>query len=363
MTSATASTPTGSIRHDGRVGVMIETEVHAGAGGRGDEGTPCETLVLRNVSIGVSRGGGFSQPLVTDVSLAVRAGESVGLVGESGSGKSITALACLGLLDERLSVTAGDISVEGRSVLSLAGEELRRLRGPVVGMIFQDPMTSLDPCFTIGSQMIEAILAHRDTTAADARRLALEMLELVEIPKAAERLDAFPHEFSGGMRQRVMIATALILRPSLLVADEPTSALDVTTQASIVALVNDLRKEIGMSVLWISHDLGLTATVAERMTVLYAGEIVEQAASSDIFHRPVHPYTSGLIASSRHGKRGQPFSFVPGSVPEPAAWPKGCRFRPRCDRSVDECAQPPALEHEETGHSYRCFNPLPGSRM
>jgi len=292
------------------------------------------------------------------VTLAVGSGESVGLVGESGSGKSITALACLGLLDERLSVTSGDITIEGRSVLGLAAEELRRLRGPVVGMIFQDPMTSLDPCFTIGSQMIEAVLAHRDTSAAEARRLALEMLELVEIPKAAERLSAYPHEFSGGMRQRVMIATALILRPSLLVADEPTSALDVTTQAAIVALVNDLRAQIGMSVLWISHDLGLTATVAERMTVLYAGEIVEQAASADIFHRPVHPYTHGLIASSRHGEHGQPFSFVPGSVPEPAAWPAGCRFRPRCDRGIDECAQRPALEHGETGHSYRCFNPL-----
>lgn len=317
----------------------------------------CDTLSLSNVTIGYLRDDGLIHLLATDVSLRVAKGQSVGLVGESGSGKSITALACLGLLPAGLSVVSGDITLDGTSILHLADEDFRRLRGPVVGMVFQDPMTSLDPCFTIGSQMVEAVIAHRDSSVSEARRLAIEMLDLVEIPHAADRIGSYPHEFSGGMRQRVMIATALILRPSLLIADEPTSALDVTTQAAIVDLVHDLRDEIQMSVLWISHDLALTASVADWITVLYAGEVVEQGITKSIFAKPFHPYTKGLIGSSRHGRHRELFSFVPGTVPEPEAWPSGCRFLPRCERSVDKCSERPEMVDVGGGRSFRCVNP------
>jgi peptide/nickel transport system ATP-binding protein len=314
-------------------------------------------LEMRDVSIGVQTGHRTHRPLVTGVDLAIRIGESVGLVGESGSGKSVTALSCLGLLPDRLAVTEGDILIAGNNIRELTPEELRRLCGTEVAMIFQDPMTSLDPCFTVGSQIVEAVVAHRSCSKAEAQKMAVEILDVVEISRASERLKQYPHEFSGGMRQRVMIAAALVLRPKLLIADEPTTALDVTTQAAIVNLVGNLRSEFGMSVLWISHDLGVVASIADRVTVMYAGELVEDASSESVFRRPTHPYTKGLIESSMHRPYGEAFGFVAGTVPEPADWPSGCRFAERCSRQIDRCAEHPQLMPISSRARARCVNP------
>jgi oligopeptide/dipeptide ABC transporter ATP-binding protein len=304
----------------------------------------------------VGRKGATS--LVTDVNLNVADGEIVGLVGESGSGKSLTALACMGLLPRAVAITAGDVRLGGESLVSMDRKRLRALRGSSISMIFQDPLASLDPCARIGAQIVETILAHRDVTAAEARRDALELLERVGIPQAAERMRAYPHEFSGGMRQRVMIAAALVLRPRVLLADEPTTALDVTTQAGIVDLVLELRRELGMSVIWISHDLGLVGTLASRVAVLYAGEIVEVAPVQELFESPRHPYTQGLISSGNRGEYGEQFGFIPGNVAEPGYWSAGCRFAARCGRVLPDCEHHPDLAPLD--HSaVRCWNPIP----
>src|SRR5580658_4430824 len=237
------------------------------------------------------RGRTQETPLVTDVDLAVAEGEIVGLVGESGSGKSLTALACMSLLPRGVTLSAGDVRLGGQSLVGLDRKRLRALRGESISMIFQDPLASLDPCAKIGAQIVETVLAHRDVTAAQARRDAVELLDRVGIPAAASRMNAYPHEFSGGMRQRVMIAAALVLRPRVLLADEPTTALDVTTQAGIVKLVQELRSELQMSVIWISHDLGLVGRLADRVAVMYAGEIVELAPAEELFKTPQPPYT------------------------------------------------------------------------
>lgn len=298
-------------------------------------------------------------PLVSDVSLSVYPGESVALVGESGSGKSITALSCIDLLPDGVQVSDGNVSVSGRSIFGLSKDELRRLRGQEISMIFQDPMTSLDPCFTIGDQIMESVLAHRDMSTAAARKLTIEMLDLVGIPEPRIRLHSYPHEFSGGMRQRVMIAGALILRPKLLLADEPTTALDVTTQAAILDLVTELRREFGMSVLWISHDLGVVSQIADRVAVMYAGELVEVAPTRSLFASPVHPYTRGLISSSVQGVYGEPFGFIHGSVPEPEAWPPGCRFAERCSYYDDAvCSPSQVLRLAAADHIHRCALPM-----
>jgi oligopeptide/dipeptide ABC transporter ATP-binding protein len=313
---------------------------------------------LRITGLSIAHGTGADlRPLVTDVNLDLADGEIVGLVGESGSGKSITALACMGLLPRGIAITGGDVTLAGQSLRALSRKQLRALCGESISMIFQDPLSSLDPCASIGSQITETVLAHRDVSMAEARRDAVELLDRVGIPRAAERMRAYPHEFSGGMRQRVMIAAALVLKPRVLLADEPTTALDVTTQAGIVELVRELRRELGMSVLWISHDLGLVGQLADRVAVLYAGEVVELAGQAELFRAPRHPYTQGLIKSGRLGEYGEPFGFIPGNVAEPGHWPAGCRFLPRCDRSVAACADHPALEVLGAGVA-RCVNPI-----
>jgi oligopeptide/dipeptide ABC transporter ATP-binding protein len=312
---------------------------------------PPAALEVSGVSI-TFQAGRQPVPLVTDVSLRIGSAEIVGLVGESGSGKSLTALACMGLLPGRVSVTAGDVRLNGISMLGLSRRELRKVCGEKISMIFQDPLSSLDPCARIGSQIIETVLAHRDVSAAEARRDAIEFLDLVRIPRAAQSLRSYPHEFSGGMRQRVMIAAALVLRPEVLLADEPTTALDVTTQAGIVDLVKDLRRELQMSVLWISHDLGLVGQIADTVAVMYGGEIVEVTSAAELFAAPQHPYSAGLIASSQRGGYGDDFGFIPGSVAEPGRWPAGCRFAPRCPRKTAECEVHPAFED-----GVRCVHP------
>ncbi len=315
-------------------------------------------LSLEDVSIGLTRVGQAPLTLVSHVDLRVGAGEAVAIVGESGSGKSLTALSCLRLLPEGIELTSGSVAVGGRDLGSLAPEELRQVRGSQISMIFQDPMTSMDPCFSIGSQIMESILAHEAMGRTEARRLAVDMLGRVGIPDPARRFDSYPHEFSGGMRQRAMIAGALVLDPKVLIADEPTTALDVTTQAAIIALVQDLREELGMSLVWISHDLGVVAQVADRVAVMYAGELVEVTSTEVLFAEPAHPYTEGLIKSSRPGDLGTPFGYIPGSVPEPADWAPGCRFAERCARRVAQCLEPQPLRLVTPEHAHRCAVPL-----
>jgi peptide/nickel transport system ATP-binding protein len=300
---------------------------------------------------------GQARPLVTDVSMAVNDGEILGLVGESGSGKSLTALACLGLLPEGVHVSAGQVYLGPHSVTTAPPAQLRTWRGPDIAMIFQDPMTSMDPCFRVGRQMVEAITEHEKISRAAARRRAIDFLGHVGVPEPARRFDAFPHELSGGLRQRVMIATALLLEPRVLIADEPTTALDVTTQASILALVHRLRAEMGMSVLWISHDLAVVAQLADRVAVMYAGELVETGTTSELFAAPAHHYTRGLLDCAAHGERGQPFGYIDGTVPEPTHWATGCRFAFRCPRADTLCT---STHPDLTGpqdRAVRCHHP------
>lgn len=299
---------------------------------------------------------GQDQALVTDVSLSLRPGEILGLVGESGSGKSLTALAVLGLLPDGVRMVQGSVAVCGTSVTGKASDQLRALRGTSVSMIFQDPMTSLDPCFKVGSQLVETLHSHRDLSRASARRAAIEMLGHVGIPEPERRFHAYPHELSGGLRQRVMIAAALLLEPDVLLADEPTTALDVTTQASILQLVRRLRDEFGMGVLWISHDLAVVSQLADRVAVMYAGEIVEDQPTVRLFRSARHPYTRGLVQAARHGVRGEPFAYIDGVVPEPGEWPPGCRFVARCPSADQLCAsRPPVVEFDAS--LVRCHHP------
>jgi oligopeptide/dipeptide ABC transporter ATP-binding protein len=318
---------------------------------------PIPALEISGLSIAL-RTGPAEKPLVTDVSLAVDPGEIVGLVGESGSGKSLTALATIGLLPHGVEVSSGEVRLAGESLLQMDRKRLRSLRGSSISMIFQDPLSSLDPCARIGNQIVETIRAHKRVSVSEAKRDAVELLDRVGIPRAKDRMRSYPYEFSGGMRQRVMIAAALVLRPRVLLADEPTTALDVTTQAGIVELVRELRSEMQMSVIWISHDLALVGRLADRVAVMYAGEIVELAAAEDVFRSPRHPYTEGLIRSGTRLAYGERFGFVPGTVTEPGHWPEGCRFSPRCERATEECiSADPVLEPLEAT-TVRCVHPL-----
>ena len=296
------------------------------------------------------------EDLVTGLSFELTSGSALALVGESGSGKSLSALALMGLLPQGVHVVSGRITLFGRPSTELSTRDWRRLRGTRMSMIFQDPMTSLDPCFKVGAQIVEAILAHEDLSRSQARTRAIELLDQVKIADAARRFHAYPHELSGGLRQRVMIAAALALRPEILIADEPTTALDVTTQAAIVALVDELRRDLDLGVLWITHDLGVVAQLADRVAVLYAGEMVECASRADIFSKPRHPYTVGLIDSARVRDPGLEFGLIAGSVPEPGFWPDGCRFSPRCPIVAQACQVHPHLEADED-HLVRCHFP------
>jgi peptide/nickel transport system ATP-binding protein len=294
---------------------------------------------------------------VDGVSFALDRGETLALVGESGCGKSLTSLALLQLVPSPGKIESGSVIRLGDTdVLALKGEALRRIRGRRIGMIFQDPMTSLNPVFTVGDQIAEGILAHFKMSRAAARARALELLQEVGIPDPAERLKAYPHQLSGGMRQRVMIAIALAAEPEILVADEPTTALDVTVQAQILEVLDRLRVNRGMAVLLITHDLGIVAGRADRVAVMYAGQIVEEASTPRLFANPSHPYTQGLFASvpriSGPLKRLNP---IGGSVPAPTAWPSGCRFRPRCPKAFDKSELEPPLLPVEPDHRMRCW--------
>jgi peptide/nickel transport system ATP-binding protein len=301
-------------------------------------------------------------PAVDGVSLSIPRGGAVGLVGESGCGKSVTAMSVLGLVASPGRIERGKIllEIDGRplDLVGLPEGRLRQVRGGRVGMIFQEPMTSLNPVFTIGSQVAEAVQLHRRVTPAAARARALELFRLVRIADPERRLDEYPHQLSGGMRQRVMIAMALACEPDLLIADEPTTALDVTIQAQILELLADLRRRLGMALLLITHDLGVVAETCDHVAVMYAGKIVEQAPAAELFARPLHPYTIGLLAARPEHRTGtgEPLAAIPGMVPQPRDFPAGCRFHPRCPfaREPRCTAQPPDLRPLGTGHLVRC---------
>jgi len=276
---------------------------------------------------------------VDDVSLAIAPGEVVGMVGESGAGKTLTGLAVIGLIEPPGRIAAGEVRLEGRRIDNLPHEELRRLRGRRIGVVFQDPLTSLNPLYTIGAQLEETILTHLSLSRSEARARALSLLDQVGIPAAQARFNHYPHQFSGGMRQRVVIALALAAEPSLLIADEPTTALDVSIQAQIIALLKRLARERGTAVLLITHDMGVIAETAQRVAVMYAGRLVELGPVREVIHSPRHPYTAGLMSSIPKitPLRNRRLAQIEGAMPRLNAIPPGCAFHPRCPKRFERC--------------------------
>jgi len=302
---------------------------------------------------------------VDGVDFQVASGETLAIVGESGCGKSMTALSLMRLIpDPPGRIVAGAVRLAGRDLLKLSEEEMRRTRGNDISMIFQEPMTSLNPVMTIGKQIAESLVLHRDMNAKQAFARAIEMLALVRIPEPAQRAREYPHQLSGGMRQRAMIAMALACNPKVLIADEPTTALDVTIQAQILDLILDLQKEFSAAVILITHDLGVVAETARRVIVMYAGRKVEEAAVGELFARPLHPYTAGLMASiprldlmRGEDKRDERLQEIPGIVPPLFALPKGCAFAPRCPKASDLCRRErPAYEEKQPAHWAACWH-------
>jgi len=295
---------------------------------------------------------------VDGVSFELAAGGTLGVVGESGSGKSVTALSILRLLPAVTGrIVSGEILWQGRDILKLPEREVRALRGKSISMVFQEPMTSLNPVYSVARQIGEVLQLHERMSRAEARARSIELLKVVGIPSPEKRVDSYPHELSGGMRQRVMIAMSIACRPQLLIADEPTTALDVTIQAQILELLARLRSELGMAVLLITHDLGVVAEFAEEVLVMYAGTVVERAKVSELFDRPLHPYTQGLLASAPSAQSGKRrLSTIEGVVPNLAELPAGCRFRERCSQAIAQCAlAEPPLTPLPSGRKVACF--------
>jgi peptide/nickel transport system ATP-binding protein len=294
---------------------------------------------------------------VDGVSFRVGAGETVGVVGESGCGKSVTALSILRLVRPPGRIEAGStIRFEGRDLLTLGEREMQQVRGNRIAMVFQEPMTALNPVFTVGDQIAEVARIHAGMSKKDAWQKAIEMLRLVGIPAPEQRASEYPHQLSGGMRQRVVIAMALVMNPALVIADEPTTALDVTIQAQILELMAELTKRLGTAILLITHDLGVVAENCSRVIVMYAGEVVEEAPTIELFAHPHHPYTEGLLgAMPRVGGEAERLATIPGTVPPPTAWPDGCRFRERCPYSWERCEREhPPLYQIDAAHTSRC---------
>jgi peptide/nickel transport system ATP-binding protein len=296
---------------------------------------------------------------VDDVSFELERGKVLGVVGESGSGKSVTAMTILGLTRDKNTAFEGEVVYRGDNLLALPEARLREVRGNEIAMIFQDPMTSLNPVYTVGDQIVEAIVTHEQASKQEAKRRAIELLRQVGIPNPQQRIDDYPHQFSGGMRQRAMIAMALSCNPDVLIADEPTTALDVTIQAQILELLDRLRADFDSAVILITHDLGVVAEVADEIVVMYAGRIVERAAKRQLFYDPQHPYTWGLLGSIPRLDRPKPkkLASIEGMPPSLINLPQGCKFRPRCPHSFEKCFEEPELTNrvEERGHLDRCW--------
>jgi len=297
---------------------------------------------------------GAALPAVDDVSFEIRAGETLGLVGESGSGKSVTALSLMRLVQPPGRIAAGRILFKGRDLLALSESEMRRVRGAEIALIFQEPMTALNPVFTVGDQIAETLIVHGRARRGEALRIAADLMDRVRIPNARARANDYPHQLSGGMRQRVLIAMALACTPSLVIADEPTTALDVTIQAQILDLLREMKAEFKLSLLLITHDLGVVAETADRVAVMYAGRIVEQAPVRAIFGDPRHPYTRGLLASIPGGTPGEPLHAIDGSVPLLGQLPPGCAFSPRCPERFEPCSAETPQDSVTGDHATKC---------
>lgn len=293
---------------------------------------------------------------VDGVSFSVDKGETLGVVGESGCGKSITSMSIMQLIGKSGKIVNGEIDFKGENLLNKDKEEMRKIRGKEIAMIFQEPMTSLNPVYTVGQQIMEAVLIHEDMTKEQARERAIQMLDLVKIPDAEKRLNSYPHEFSGGMRQRVMIAMALSCNPEFLICDEPTTALDVTIQAQILNLINELKEKTGTAVMMITHDLGVISEVADNVMVMYAGQVVEYTDVDTVFEKPLHPYTQGLISCiPKLGGQEEKLSTIKGMVPSFNDMPEGCLFCPRCEYAKDICRKERPELVDLDGHQVRCF--------
>lgn len=311
---------------------------------------------IRNLEVAFQAGAKTVQAL-SGVSLDVARGEAVALIGESGSGKSVTLRALMRLHAPRRTRMRGEMIVDGRDVLGMNARELAAMRGPVVSMVFQEPLLALDPVYTLGRQIEEMVRRHTGKSAAEARARALSLFERVRIPSPERRLQAYPHEMSGGMRQRAMIALALSCSPKVLLADEPTTALDATVQIQILLLLRELQRELGLSIVFVTHDIGAAAEIADRVAVMYGGRIVEQGTLADLLRAPRHPYTQALLHGRAHGamQKGQRLQTIPGSPPDLAALPPGCAFAPRCAYAEARCREAvPGIVPVAPGHEVRC---------
>ncbi|HWQ30163.1 MAG TPA: ABC transporter ATP-binding protein [Negativicutes bacterium] len=313
-------------------------------------------LEVRNLKTNFYTKAGVA-PAINDISFNIEKGKTLGVVGESGCGKSMTALSVMKLIPSPPGkIVGGEILFEGRDLLKLPEKDMRSIRGKDISMIFQEPMTSLNPVLTVGSQITEALEMHGRISKKEARGIALNMLELVKIPDPGKRIDEYPHQMSGGMRQRVMIAMALCCNPKLLIADEATTALDVTIQAQILHLIRDLKKRMNTAVMFITHDLGVISQLADEVMVMYAGNIVEQASTRDIFRNPLHPYTRGLISCIPGiNTKNKKLQVIKGMVPSLYALPQGCPFCPRCDAAVEECKSVKPYLTDRDGHRVSCL--------
>ncbi|HVC19642.1 MAG TPA: ABC transporter ATP-binding protein [Vicinamibacterales bacterium] len=327
----------------------------AGATAAGAAPSAPALLAVEHLRTGFETAGG-ALVAVDDVSFAIHEGETLGLVGESGSGKSVTAFSIMRLVQPPGRILGGRILFKGRDLLTLGESAMRQVRGAEIALIFQEPSTALNPVYTVGDQIAEALLVHGRASRAAARARAVDLLDAVRIPDAAHRVDDYPHQLSGGQRQRVLIAMALACHPALVIADEPTTALDVTVQAQILELLRDMRREFHLSLLLITHDLGVVAETADRVAIMYAGRIVEEGTVRQIFHEPAHPYTRGLLASIPGREPGTRLHAIEGTVPSLEALPPGCAFGPRCPAHVAACdVAPPPAYPVGPAHTARCY--------
>lgn len=322
-----------------------------------------KVLTVRDLVVEIPTRHALLRP-VDRVSLEIGQGEILGVVGESGAGKSMTGNAVIGLLDRPARIAGGEVLLKGERIDTLSAEAMRRLRGKEIGMVFQDPLTSLNPLLPIGDQLTETMLEHLPISKAEAEERAIASLEEVGIPAARERIDSYPHEFSGGMRQRVVIALALCAEPSLVIADEPTTALDVSVQAQIIALLKRLCRERGTAVMLVTHDMGVIAEAADRVAVMYAGRLAELGPVRDVLMTSRHPYTHGLMASTPLASKGKSrLHQIPGSMPRLGALPPGCAFHPRCPRAEDRCRQDPTPDLASCNDRAACWFPMAEERQ